>query len=109
MKSNDLRIGNWYTAPNGKYTILTLELLKEIIDLDWFDEIEPIELNEDWLNKFVFDFIIEDGVKHYTDLECNLTICYKKIFLWQYNQGIEIKYVHQLQNIYFKITESKRF
>ena len=71
--------------------------------------IKPIPLNEDWLVRFGFELV----EKQYDAQEFNV---YKNsYFTWNSNHGwwfcninienkAKIKYVHQLQNLYFALT-----
>ena len=54
MEANELRIGNYYIAPNEKDTVLDRELLAELIEFDWFHILEPIPLTDEWKTKLSF-------------------------------------------------------
>lgn len=72
-------------------------------------EIEPIPITEEWLDKLgfrgkkvydaIFEWRIGDSLKEHciqTDGEA---------FVWtHYKDGIDIKFVHQLQNLYYALT-----
>lgn len=111
MKQNELRIGNWVHI-GGKDTTIG-ELFDDGVttDLDRhqyeyiYEVLKPIPLTEEWLLKFgfkegqistmVYEWRIADH-RLQTDLH---------FFIWMgYKDGIEIKYVHQLQNLYFALT-----
>jgi len=111
MKAKDLRIGN-YVNMDG-YPAEVFKITKAFIGCGRFrqknfDEIEPIPLTEEWLIKFGFN------KEHNEEWECNIPVFY----LW-YNESFKcfqispnsnfpttllIKYVHQLQNLYFALT-----
>lgn len=66
-----------------------------------FNEIDPIELTEHWLLKFGFEKL------NYTYLAKGLAVHNHDIvsFYMLYEQNrTYIKYVHQLQNLYFALT-----
>lgn len=101
VKSKDLRIGNFvYVSYENEESILKFEF-----DSGWnFDYIKPILLTEEWLVKFGFETdkiewwngnmtigIFKDGLFFCPSGEITLRI------------GKEIKYVHQLQNLYYSI------
>ena len=124
MKANELRIGN-FVATEG---IDFVEVSK--IDADFgicykipqefgqfypYKEVEPIPLTEEWLKKFGF---IESGWKDGKPICFFFGIDEKFYFDWDegvFDCGVgtyvesdlkmpHIKYVHQLQNLYFAIT-----
>ena len=116
MKANELRIGNLVY-------LVDKEKICEILDgheIDECDEnplVQPIPLTEEWLLKFGFD--LYDGfsnmrfiniVKHEYD---SSTISFSHTEqLTRFSNGHpkgstlipHIKYVHQLQNLYFALT-----
>ncbi|WP_126654099.1 hypothetical protein [Chryseobacterium aureum] len=75
-----------------------------------YNEIEPIELTEDWLLKLSFEKkeVYVAGVMYdgWLNFSFHLDINHiKNTFFYHWMGGnIEIKYVHQLQNIYFALT-----
>ena len=129
IKENELRIGNLVYCPimdginkNDIYKVKVIfnDAVKIDIGLDAIQQlslngikgsdVKPIELTEEWLIKFGFE--IED---EYLTLQINdvidivwvgylsLNIEGNIVFLSQY----ELKYVHQLQNLYFALTGSE--
>lgn len=118
MKTNELRIGNYLNQVkylNGlcneirkvtsinKEGFLNVDILsKHIISsqpIDWFI---PIALTEAWIYKF--DFINIGGIftKDKTWFEIENTK--NKLWFSTYGNDVEIKYVHQLQNLYHSLT-----
>ena len=116
MKVNELRIGNlieyriqddlddrkdWWEV--SKIDATDLCILESNIDYDF----RPIPLTEEWLLKFGFE------KQHNED---DFDYWFKKGFcddiFWEHSEGFchnlnyggEIKYVHQLQNLYFALT-----
>ena len=111
MKAKNFRIGNVIKYDNRTFTIDTIAEEFPTLDtiefgvgvVDW-NNIQLIELTEDWLTKFGFisnpyqdryekgDFFIHcDKTKEFLDL-------------WVSNCRLDLKYVHQLQNLYFALT-----
>lgn len=118
MKATELRIGNYinygtqvtgitektiYVSPVGKYKITSYRN----------NQIKPIPLTEQWLKDFGFEekalrvfYIDINGLK----LGIKLTSDNDGILMIQnfgrFDLGLnkEIKYVHQLQNLYFALT-----
>jgi hypothetical protein len=72
-------------------------------DRDW---IKPIPLTEEWLLKFGFSKKVD-----YLLQKRGFSICFEKhgdIFeCFLESIGIEIEYVHQLQNLYFALTNEE--
>jgi hypothetical protein len=124
MKANELRIGNWVQINNQewpnlkgvKFKVTSIEcnalMLYSIRGIgnsnyNQYDyNIEPIPLTEEWLLKFGFasnpyQDRYEKGVLH---IECDKTKGYLQLWCEQLPQAIFIKYVHQLQNLYFALT-----
>ena len=103
MRANELRVGNW-VSQYGLNFKLELEDFKK-------PNLNPIPLTEEWLLKFGFEeqgksiiFSIEhQGMKLVIDIYQGLN----NIHLVFENMSaplIKIKYVHQLQNLFFALT-----
>ena len=118
MKANELRLNNYYQLKGGVLgggfcRITTIKDFKEIYELIYSNSVEPIPLTEEWLIKFGFKKQ-EDGFLYIklkrmgTRLEINM----KKKLICLIHNGMPmdvvhlpyIKYVHQLQNLYFALT-----
>ena len=107
IEANELRIGN-YVKHNSEWCYRGEDVYIFKWDVcDWealgkctlfVENIEPIQLTEKWLLKFGFS-IFENMyfIKGLQIWKCN------DMFLCDKN-GIYIKHVHQLQNLYFALT-----
>jgi hypothetical protein len=132
MKANELRIGNLIyeivdTPENPKlkelFRVSTIcELFNTLHDIDdnitSIDNCEPIPLTEEWLLNLNFNSQYKKGwigidVKHSNGTTTDFVLSYpKRMGMWQtffafeYDsyRFVELKYVHQLQNIYFALT-----
>ena len=106
--ANELRIGNW------------VEILGNSKRLDFFTTIQPssfsvnidktygpIPLDEDWLLKFGFEkFEFDNGQPNqYRYSDRLLVIRNGKIV--DYGSSTTLNYVHQLQNLFFAITQTE--
>lgn len=98
MNKQELRIGN-YVNHNG-FAPITIDAVDIIHCQQHPEAYKPIELTEEWLLKL--GFIIDNGW---------FKIGYLKLFPIRdlYYRAIvpitkDIKYVHQLQNLYFALT-----
>ncbi len=118
MKANELRIGNLvcYSEDNTIFKIYAIERdgfsVENQIEATWIEcgEFKPIQLTEEWLLKFGF---VKSKVSSQFDKE-KLTIqianeleYHKKGRVYFNSWAIleeSIKYVHQLQNLYFALT-----
>lgn len=112
MKANELRIGNIIKNENDSIT--------HIVELTDYDRVamgenrvvsdlsncEPVPLTEEWLLKFGFIFSHSRGFEEYYDKnDVGLTIIGSgtpdiKILY----RSTQLKFIHQLQNIYFALT-----
>ena len=128
MKANELRIGNFVNLflgidDNGaNFRLLTIDgVMREmsgqfyLINHTWIEisnNIEPIPLTEEWLLKFGFQKRA-DGMSVDWHIGIN-EITHDWLFDIKWIDGFEypfyrngrhvIKYVHQLQNLYFALT-----
>ena len=113
MKSEELRIGNYVYS--GIFSNKVIEVypmffvqLSKIEDKE--HNIKPIPLTEEWLLKFGFkrtnkyDFeLIKNDFHFYTSSDFfngNGFICFNEF-------DIKIKYIHELQNLYFALTNKE--
>jgi hypothetical protein len=118
MNAKEIRIGNWM-LPVGILNIsqepteITSNIMAQICHLPNAEAVnfKPIPLTEEWLMKFGFKLTIsnkDSGYKQYGinkngfdimfSIDCN---CCPECFIE--NIGIEITYVHQLQNVFFAL------
>ena len=105
MKATELRIKN-FIKQGAKEYILDHNSLIDILDYDKvYHEVlfQPIPLTEEWLLKFDFheleDGNLRNGMLIVTkNSKGELTITIRLIMIKS------IKYVHQLQNLYFALT-----
>lgn len=121
MKAEELRIGNWISVPDSfkpiRHNTAVRDIHKDGINKHWGGEaiyfynlVQPIPLNEEWLLKFGFeqecidDYIIDlkDGCQLSVDIKN------KKVYIGESVEWgcprINYNYVHQLQNLYFALT-----
>jgi hypothetical protein len=105
MKANELRIGNWYDH-NGIPTQVTPNTIEEVWEAEriWC---KAIPLTEEWLLKFGFDKLPncwDNDIFHLSEWDnypMNWCVVMNK------NNAVlilKLKYVHQLQNLYFALT-----
>ena len=127
MTANELRIGNWvsYTNDNGTFNLQVEEIRPTGIITIWnggswfvsFDKLKGIPLTEEILLKAGFEIggynFVEVTHPRHPRLFFVIGNNFDSIW-WNYNiQGtskecessqIEIKYLHQLQNLFFALT-----
>ena len=126
MKANELRIGNLIYSPAGveKYvfgtsykTILYTSHLENSTYNEAYDyECEPIPLTEEWLYNFGFS-VRKESSNFYSFGYGQNPITKDWMLLLKYfedenrfffmNGHHTIKYVHQLQNLYFALTNNE--
>ena len=111
MEAKQLRLGNYYIDIDDKLTELSgYELyqmtIKENTDILGETEFRPIPLTEDWLLKFG-----ADNSLYMRYLDFGYFDIYKLNDVWYVEkEGVtlcELKYVHQLQNLYFALTREE--
>ena len=107
---NELRLGNYLQDRNGKLAIveeLSKEGIKAYSGIVTGLPLSPIPLNEEWLNKFGFeksfgDYWMESNSGFYFGISSNGELMY--LFDEEMICPANIKYVHQLQNLFFALT-----
>ena len=123
MISSELRIGNYVASTNFIYIIKEVgEKYVRIkgIDLDYdynyplceITNLKPIPLTKEWLLKFGFDFSVDTwylkGVAIWETECCDAKGNEEIGFFYELRDvgmmDMHIKYVHQLQNLYFALT-----
>ena len=132
MKAQHLRIGNlvtWADQEDESKAILTLTgiVLGDCIWLEWewedgksdntdcdLESIKPIPLTEEWLLNFGFEkseisSTIDSWHNH--SMAVNTYSKSKVDYYWlrwyQHNKSSRIKYVHELQNLYYALTKKE--
>ena len=136
MKTTDLRIGNLIGIKetalhadgcNHSEAIFEIEeIKKDVVQFkgyhanEYYKDLNPIPLTEQWLLDFGFEICTKSGVHNGWGIGENpLTHDYILFLVWMknedgtlaelfYRNGYHtIKYVHQLQNLYFAITREE--
>ena len=110
MKANELRIGNFVETKRGisKVFVLTIDNVVETENKEY--DVKPIPLTEEWLLKFgfeeyefedeIFGYVLNDfGYVNEFQFMIRIFIDFEGILIQK-----PIKYVHQLQNLYFALT-----
>ena len=117
MKTSELRIGNLvYGIDDYKDTALPiysingddtirLKVGNESIGCYSVDWIKPITLTKEWLVKFGFDGLYKND-DFFFELIHNDIIGFRLSIDGQYGYK-EIKYIHELQNLYFALTRKE--
>ena len=99
MKSNELRIGNWIDCGTyvnkGHWSKFERIKITSGSQLNVTDNLKPIPLTPEILEKAKFSGTI---------FPAQLSIGETGKIYWGNGVNIEIKYLHQLQNLYFELT-----
>lgn len=115
MKASELRIGNWFKEDilEQTYAQITAEQILDFYEDPLDDFYKPIPLTEEWLLKFGFismysNYTIKAG-DYYNSIKQD---CGKWIYSYDESDAgcyelKEIKYVHQLQNLYFALNDKE--
>ena len=121
MKAQELRLGNliYYHIKDklnepeewDAENIVDCFDIAQMVENPETNEYKPIPLTEEWLLKFGFidvgnvDFLIAQPTKYIASFKAGIN---DKFGLFAWNNiklnEIEIKYVHQLQNLYYSLT-----
>ena len=127
MEAKDLRIGNYLQFKKSLIDVYGLHEEKtynHIVEHNYFDneteDIEPIPLTEEWLLKFGFvekgiyfekwklriePFILTENIFCVRLITSPIFVVY--IIPYSSIEMSNIKYVHQLQNLYFALTNEE--
>jgi hypothetical protein len=102
MKANDLRMGNWIFIED-------LEVQVECLPKHYnYEIVNPIPLTKYWLKRLGFEegfYDTDMRIQVSTDCSMSIWTCDKTDnCLIGDNLTLTIKYVHQLQNLYFALT-----
>lgn len=121
MQPKELRIGNYISDLDGKIikveelTICAPYTTKKRINNLPFDYYKPIPLTEEILLKCGFEFndsshyqiskpsIFIEELRYVYNINDFEIILFKGIYYYKYNNNIEVKYLHQLQNLFFSL------
>lgn len=111
IKANELRVGNLVKSPinwlnpQGEFMLDDI-IFSEVLRNYKTESLLPIPITEEWLVKFGFERAVHSN-NFYKD-KCPFHIVSfngKYVFMLRHNEeGILIKTVHRLQNLYFTLT-----
>jgi hypothetical protein len=120
IKAEELRIGNFFypDVDGDAYAKITAKDILELYSDPLDDYYKSLPLTEDWLVKFGFEEYIDFGYKtgNFDKVPlCGFTysINTNKVMIMHKGNNIshwldiKIKYVHQLQNLYFSLTNQE--
>lgn len=127
IEINEIRIGNWFDrGGTPEDTVAAINTFPEVLigfsdgDIHPLENLHSIPLSDEWMMKFKFHkgtctwgdsyFIIDKNgfsslfyVEHWTEAEDDSE--WKNYWHLKYTLGdFRIKYVHQLQNLFFSLT-----
>lgn len=122
LKSNELRIGNLFMDKYSKQTFPVLEILRNgnvVFDFetDKIWQAQEIILTEKWLRKFGAEsYFTSDpqerqASKAFKFGDIIIHMCNEDVeeFMFESFEFIKIKTVHELQNLYFYLTQQELF
>lgn len=117
IQANELRVGNWVIYNGKAYQIDTISPELPILDADFgvgvvdYNNIHGIELTPEILEKCGFDIDLSNNKICLLDLvsRChyengNISLHFYTSFI---KQETNIYYLHQLQNLYFSLTNNE--
>ena len=113
MKANEVRLNNYVIYDNEVYQIDTIAEVFPTLNTDKFgigvvdwNNIKPIPLTEEWLIKFGFEVYEFDHKENQYRINDRLLVVRNNVF-YDYGSRVELKYVHQLQNLFFALTQKE--
>lgn len=118
MRANELRLGN-IVSKEGRPSLVDLNDFKMIYNGSW-PIWKPIHITDNWMIKLGFKKVKSNGVYWYekklgkykpvlvtNDIgEFGFSEKLKFVFIDEYD-NIKLKYVHQIQNLYFSLTQTE--
>ena len=115
MEARELRIGNIIEMtylPNGKVFIsINSYQINQLNDkekgcrvAEYYDSFRPIPITEEWLIKFGGNCVMVEGCPIYYVNPFDIEYYENESVLIIGNSSVKLKYVHQLQNLYFALT-----
>lgn len=96
ISDNELRLGNLIMDKNGRETLVRSLPLH-------FGRLYPIPITEEWLLKFGFEFF-DSGLYRKGDFYLPIKFNDYTVLKWKVFEIAPVKYIHQLQNLFFAIT-----
>jgi hypothetical protein len=112
MQSSELRLGNWIKKEIWyKKEIEYYQIKPSHFCNDKISSFLPIPITEEWLMKLGFEkgiivmYIIFDENYQIQYSLNNNTFCLS--FKGSYFKKLDVKYIHQLQNLYFALTQNE--
>lgn len=114
MKASELRLGNW-VHDGSNFPMQVVGIFEDVVYLDFngnqgdvweckIQDLKPFELNEEWLEKFVFK--THQHLSYWS--KGNFTYGWqdKKTWYWRMEPiYLDLTmYVHQIQNLYHALT-----
>jgi hypothetical protein len=116
MKASELRIGNLVYVSDNETNIIFKEItpinIHNLMHLTGWDkspvdiEFEPIPLTEEWLIKFGFKQTFISKI-HLTFSKGSFHLLKRVNHIQIWYESIDVKYIHQLQNLYFALTSEE--
>ena len=111
IEAQELRIGNWVEMKASLAPYFKIQHGEDIDDVIEHRLYEPILLTPELLEKCGFEKLYEDEYSWIGKDTIGYSITIRKMsgmmefyFAGQYETSTEIRYVHQLQNLYFDLT-----
>lgn len=109
MKATELRIGNWvqdkHSEECGMIDVVVLGIIYDYPVNHLHPEnhsYKPIPLTEEWLKRFGCELIVFDITKG--DIGFDFWLTPKGS---DYSVSVNLEHVHQLQNLYFALTQEE--
>lgn len=119
IQPNELRIGNWVYDTINDHIVKIIGIRLENVVCEWghlkgeykcnYEYLEPIPLNEELLAKCMFsEYEFEDDIFLHDEEDVCVQKSGKVYYPYSFENsdtiGTPIRYLHQLQNLFFALT-----
>lgn len=119
IQPNELRIGNWVYDSFNDVIVKVIGIRLENVICEWghlkgeykcnYEYLEPIPLTEGLLAKCMFsEYEFEDDIFLHDEEDVCVQKSYKEYYPYSFENsdtiGTPIRYLHQLQNLFFALT-----
>jgi hypothetical protein len=114
--ASEVRIGNLLYGTHGKVSEVNIDAIKYLLTYGGTNQcqVKPIPLTEEWLIRFGFKKDDSDEDNSWLNLRFGLlnfasdeSVNFQKVYLYVNKMDVVCEYVHQLQNLYFALTQTE--
>jgi len=109
IKANELRIGNFVKLQGVDKPFKVF--LIDTTESSTYTKAEPISLTKEWLIRIGFEWSIQHQAHYLKGFDYVIDVCdgFCRVIKYRRNGDhlIDVKYLHELQNLYFALTNQE--